>query len=58
MCMMDKLNPLKKNPKKMSVADLKIAEGKVMKTIEDAKAALRKLEQQLKEIRDLIDEKQ
>ena len=58
---MDKLgafNPLKKKPEKMSVAELKIAEGNMMKKIETASKELTKLKEELDHIRRVIDDKQ
>jgi hypothetical protein len=51
-------NPLKKKPEKKSVAELKIAEGNMMKKIETASKELTKLKEELDHIRRVIDDKQ
>lgn len=58
---MDKLgalNLLKKKPEKMSVAELKIAEGNMMKKIETVSKELTKLKENLDHIRRVINDKQ
>jgi len=58
---MDKLNalnPFTKKPEKMSVAELRIAEGNMMKKIESASKELSKLNEELDHIRRVIKDKQ
>ncbi len=58
MDVLSSLNPLKKNPEKMSVAELRIAEGNMMKKIEAATKELSKLNAELDNIRRIIRDKQ
>lgn len=57
MGILNELNPFKKNYEKKSIADLKIAEGNMMKKIQAATEELSKLNQELESIRNIIEER-